>query len=148
MGRHFISKHMKIISANLNGIRSASSKGFFDWMESSDADVVCVQELKAQEADMTELFLSPFGYHGQFHYAEKKGYSGVGIYTRHTPSDVRVGFDGGEFAQLIVDNRAQFVRCIFGLIRIAIEEYSRRLRVGHFEAPNAAAASRTTFTLS
>jgi exodeoxyribonuclease-3 len=66
-------------------------------MQKQEADFICVQELKAQEADMTEAFLSPHGYHGHFHYAEKKGYSGVGVYTRHTPSDVIVGFDGGEF---------------------------------------------------
>ena len=50
---------MKIISANLNGIRSAAKKNFFDWMGRQDADFVCVQELKAQAADMTPDFLSP-----------------------------------------------------------------------------------------
>ena len=59
----------KIISANLNGIRSAASKGFFTWMAAQDADFVCVQELKAQQADMTPEFLNPGGYHGHFHYA-------------------------------------------------------------------------------
>ena len=63
---------MKIISANLNGIRSAAKKNFFPWMAKQDADFVCVQELKAQEADMTPDLLAPFGYHGTFHYAEKK----------------------------------------------------------------------------
>ena len=71
---------MKIITANLNGIRSASRKGFFEWMSSQGADVVCVQELKAQAADMTEALLAPAGYYGHFHYAEKKGYAGVGLY--------------------------------------------------------------------
>ncbi|EON17522.1 exodeoxyribonuclease III [Cupriavidus necator] len=88
---------LRIISANLNGIRSASKKGFFDWMGKQDADMVCVQELKAQEADMTEAFLAPHGYHGFFHYAEKKGYSGVGLYTRHKPERVVTGFGNSEF---------------------------------------------------
>lgn len=88
---------LRIISANLNGIRSAAKKGFFDWMGKQDADMVCVQELKAQAADMTEAFLAPHGYHGYFHYAEKKGYSGVGLYTRHKPQRVITGFGNAEF---------------------------------------------------
>ena len=71
---------LKIISANLNGVRSAAKKGFFEWMAKQNADAVCVQELKAQAADMSEELLNPPGYLGYFHYAEKKGYSGVGIY--------------------------------------------------------------------
>lgn len=88
---------LRIISANLNGIRSAAKKGFFEWMGKQDADMICVQELKAQEADMTEAFLAPHGYHGFFHYAEKKGYSGVGLYTRHKPERVVTGFGVPEF---------------------------------------------------
>ena len=57
----------KIISANLNGIRSAAKKGFFNWMGTQTADFICVQELKAQLPDMTPEFLNPHGYHGQFH---------------------------------------------------------------------------------
>ncbi|WP_432258983.1 exodeoxyribonuclease III [Cupriavidus sp. TMH.W2] len=95
---------LRIISANLNGIRSASKKGFFDWMGKQDADMVCVQELKAQAADMTEAFLAPHGYHGYFHYAEKKGYSGVGLYTRHKPERVVTGFGIPEF-----DNEGRYV---------------------------------------
>ena len=64
---------MKIISANLNGIRSAAKKNFFEWMHKQQADFICVQELKAQHADMSPDFLAPAGYHGHFHYAEKKG---------------------------------------------------------------------------
>ena len=88
---------MKIISLNLNGIRSATNKGVLSWLKTQSADIVCLQELKAQAEDMTAEMLSPDGYVGHFHYAEKKGYSGVGVYTGHTPSDVIVGFDGGEF---------------------------------------------------
>jgi exodeoxyribonuclease-3 len=62
----------KIVSANLNGVRSAAKKGFFEWMEKESPDIVCVQELKAQAPDMTADFLNPHGYHGHFHYAEKR----------------------------------------------------------------------------
>jgi exodeoxyribonuclease-3 len=88
---------VRIISINLNGIRSATTKGFFDWLTLQDADVICLQELKAQEADMTEQMLMPHGYHGYFHYAQKKGYSGVGIYSRVKPEQVIVGLGIEEF---------------------------------------------------
>ena len=94
---NFTKTIMRIISINLNGIRSASTKGFYEWLAQQDADVVCLQELKAQAADMTELMLAPFGYYGHFHYAEKKGYSGVGIYSRVKPEQVVVGLGIAEF---------------------------------------------------
>ncbi|OHX36560.1 exodeoxyribonuclease III [Methylomonas sp. LWB] len=73
---------MRIISINLNGIRSADRKGFYDWLCAQNADFVCLQELKAQAVDLTATMANPTGYHGYFHYAEKKGYSGVGIYSK------------------------------------------------------------------
>ncbi len=82
---------LRVISANLNGIRSAVSKGFLDWVASQDADFICMQELKAQVDNMTIDMLNPPGYHGYFHYAEKKGYSGVGIYARKQPLQVIEG---------------------------------------------------------
>ncbi len=88
---------MRIISVNLNGIRSAAGKGFYEWLARQNADVICLQELKAQAADMTEQMLRPDGYHGYFHYAEKKGYSGVGIYCRQAPQQVIVGLGIAEF---------------------------------------------------
>lgn len=88
---------MRIISVNLNGIRSASSKGFYCWLEQQDADVICLQELKAQQADMTEQMLAPPGLNGYFHYAQKKGYSGVGIYCREKPQRVIEGLGIAEF---------------------------------------------------
>jgi exodeoxyribonuclease III len=103
----------KIISANLNGIRSASKKGFFTWMAAQAADFVCVQELKAQVADMTPEFLAPGGYHGHFHYAEKKGYSGAGIYSKTAPDAVHIGFGSPEF-----DAEGRYVRCDFGSLTI------------------------------
>ena len=82
---------IKIVSANLNGIRSAAGKGFLDWMTATGADIVCVQELKAQAADLSDAMRSPEGYHAYFHCAEKKGYSGVGIYCREAPERVVEG---------------------------------------------------------
>jgi exodeoxyribonuclease-3 len=79
------------MSVNLNGIRSAERKGFFTWLKQQNADVICLQELKAQEADLTLPVFRPEGYHAYFHYAEKKGYSGVGIYSRHKPLEVVTG---------------------------------------------------------
>src|SRR5450755_2885039 len=88
---------MRIITINLNGVRSATVKGFYEWLARQDADIVCVQELKAQAADMTVQMLAPHGYHGYFHYAEKKGYSGVGLYCREKPQRVISGLGIVEF---------------------------------------------------
>ncbi len=87
----------KLTSLNLNGIRSATTKGVETWIEQVHPDCICVQEVKAQAADVAGKFESLAGMAGYFHFAEKKGYSGVGVYSRHEPSDVVVGFDGGEF---------------------------------------------------
>ncbi len=86
-----------LTSLSLNGIRSAARKGVEAWLEKAKPDCICVQEIKAQAADVAVGFESLAGLQGHFHFAQKKGYSGVGIYTRHEPSDVIVGFDGGEF---------------------------------------------------
>jgi exodeoxyribonuclease-3 len=104
---------MRIISLNLNGIRSAANKGFFPWMEQQQADILCVQELKAQAADMAGEMLAPNGYHGYFHYAEKKGYSGVGIYTRQEPDRVIEGLGIGEF-----DAEGRYLEVQFGNLSV------------------------------
>ena len=87
----------KLTSLNLNGIRSATTKGVEAWIAQTMPDCICVQEVKAQAADVAGKFEALAGLKGHFQFAEKKGYSGVGIYTRHEPSDVVIGFDGGEF---------------------------------------------------
>ena len=87
----------KLTSLNLNGIRSATTRGVEAWLEQHAPDCICVQEVKAQAADVAGKFEVLAGMKGHFQFAEKKGYSGVGVYTRHEPSDVVVGFDGGEF---------------------------------------------------
>ncbi|HLO94164.1 MAG TPA: exodeoxyribonuclease III [Burkholderiaceae bacterium] len=88
---------MRFITANLNGIRSAATKGFFDWLPQQQADAVGVQEVKAQHEHVDQVFCSPGGLKGHFHYAQKKGYSGVGLYTRAEPSDVITGIGVQEF---------------------------------------------------
>jgi exodeoxyribonuclease III len=87
----------KITSLNFNGIRSAATKGVEAWVEKSAPDCMCVQEVKAQAGDIAGKFEQIAGMQGYFQFAEKKGYSGVGVYTRHVPSEVIIGFDGGEF---------------------------------------------------
>jgi len=87
----------KLTSLNLNGIRSASSKGLEPWLAKVQLDCICVQELRAQAADVSGRFEALAGLQGHFHHARKKGYSGVAVYTRHTPSDVITGFGAPEF---------------------------------------------------
>ncbi|HLU15441.1 MAG TPA: endonuclease/exonuclease/phosphatase family protein, partial [Burkholderiaceae bacterium] len=87
---------LRVISINLNGIRAAVRKGFLEWLPAQNADFICMQELKAQDANLTEDMRNPAGYQGYFHYAERKGYSGVGIYTRHQPKQVIEGLGVAE----------------------------------------------------
>lgn len=96
---------MRIITLNLNGVRSAASKGFFKWLPKQGADVVCVQELKAQTCDISGEISSPEGYHGYFHCAGKKGYSGVGIYSRNMPDAVIEGIGNPE-----IDAEGRYIR--------------------------------------
>ncbi|MCK8516714.1 exodeoxyribonuclease III [Methylonatrum kenyense] len=87
---------MRVISLNCNGIRAAARKGFFDWLPRQDADVVCLQEIKAMEDQLDETFY-PQEFHCYYHSAEKKGYSGVGLYARTRPDEVIVGLGWDEF---------------------------------------------------
>ena len=80
---------MKFVSWNVNGLRAVAGKGFADIFTSLDADFVCLQETKLQEGQIDMEFL---GYQSYWNYAEKKGYSGTAVYTRHTPLSVRYGF--------------------------------------------------------
>lgn len=87
----------KLTSLNLNGIRSAHSKGLHAWLEKARPDCICVQEVKAQADDVAGRFDSLANMKGHFHFAQKKGYSGVAVYTRHEPTDVIVGYGSKEF---------------------------------------------------
>jgi len=100
---------LRILTSNLNGIRSAATKGFFGWLAGQNADVVCVQEIKAQEADLSETMRRPDGYQGWFHCADKKGYSGVGLYARRLPDRVVAGIGNAEF-----DAEGRYLRADWG----------------------------------
>lgn len=92
------SKTWVVSSLNLNGIRSAATKGLEEWLDLRKPDCMCVQELKAQIPDLErENLVTLSGMQGYFHPAEKKGYSGVGVYTREEPTEIILGFDGEEF---------------------------------------------------
>ncbi len=81
----------RILSYNVNGIRAASQKGWYDWLQQYQPDVICLQEIKAMTDQLTESEKSPAGYHSYWHSAEKKGYSGVAILSRREPLQVEVG---------------------------------------------------------
>ncbi|MBI5785305.1 MAG: exodeoxyribonuclease III [Rhodocyclales bacterium] len=104
---------LRITTLNLNGIRSAATKGVFQWMAGEGPDILCVQELKAQASDMTDGMRAPPGYRGWFHHAEKKGYSGVGIYARQEPDRVTVGIGSPEF-----DAEGRYVRADWGKLSV------------------------------
>jgi exodeoxyribonuclease-3 len=87
----------RLVTLNLNGIRSAADKGFVPWAEAAGIDCMGVQEVKAQAGDVQGRFDRVAGMTGHFHYAQKKGYSGVGLYCRKTPGDVIVGLGDDEF---------------------------------------------------
>lgn len=88
---------LTVTTLNVNGIRSAAKKGFFDWLALQPIDVVCLQETRALPDELPEGVRNPEGFFGYFHSAEKKGYSGVAIYTRRVPDNVQYGLDWPEF---------------------------------------------------
>ena len=81
---------MRVISVNVNGLRSATSKGFFDWLASSDADVVCLQEIRIQ-AHQLSFDHQPEGWHVSFFPAQKAGYAGTAIYSKQKPDRIHEG---------------------------------------------------------
>jgi exodeoxyribonuclease III len=88
---------MRVITVNVCGIRSAAAKGLFRWLRRQRADFICLQETKAQEHQLAEHDVHLPGYHAFFHDAQRKGYAGVALYTRHRPERVLKGFGVGEF---------------------------------------------------
>jgi exodeoxyribonuclease-3 len=104
---------VRIITLNLNGIRSAARKGLFRWMTRTRADVICVQELKARAADLTEEMRAPGAFRGYFHHAEKKGYSGVGLYGRRAPDQVVEGIGIRD-----IDEEGRYLRADFGRLSV------------------------------
>jgi exodeoxyribonuclease-3 len=104
---------LRIISLNLNGIRSAWNKSVLPWAVTQNADVFALQELKAQLSDLSAEMLAPGGMSAAYHVAEKKGYSGVGLWSRKCPQNIIEGFDGGEF-----DAEGRFIRADFGNLSV------------------------------
>ena len=104
---------MRIITANLNGIRSAGRKGFYQWLRAQRADVVCLQELKAQADQITDKLYWPSSFHCYYHPAERKGYSGVGIYCRREPDEVIEGLGWDEF-----DREGRWIEARFGNLSV------------------------------
>ncbi len=104
---------MKVLTLNVNGIRSAARKGFFRWLAAQRADVACLQEIKAQETDLEDAVRAPKGLHGRFAHAQKKGYAGVALYSRLAPDAVREGFGQAEF-----DAEGRYLEARFGRLSV------------------------------
>jgi exodeoxyribonuclease III len=104
---------LKIITYNVNGIRAAISKGFIDWMLAVDADIICLQEIKAQVEQIPLMELEALGYHSYWYPAKKKGYSGVGILTRPLPDRVVYGM-----GMDIYDDEGRVIRADYGNLSV------------------------------
>lgn len=105
---------MRIITANTNGIRSAAQKGFFTWLQQQDADVVCIQETKAQEHQLQDPVFRPAGYHCYYFDAQRKGYSGTALYCKEKPLRVIRGL-GWELA----DSEGRYIQADFAGVSVA-----------------------------
>jgi exodeoxyribonuclease III len=104
---------MRIITLNVNGLRAAHSKGFTPWMLAQKPDIACVQEIKAHASDLPRDVLAPPGLHAFFHPAEKRGYSGVGIYAKREPDEVVMGLGVKE-----VDAQGRYIQANFGKLAV------------------------------
>ena len=105
---------MRIVSFNANGIRSAANKGFFDWLRGQDADVVCLQETKSQEDQLADPMFRPDGHHCFYRDAiTKKGYSGVAIYSKREPDEVRTALGWAPF-----DDEGRYIEARYGNLSV------------------------------
>jgi exodeoxyribonuclease III len=104
---------MRIISFNANGIRSAATKGFFDWFAVQEADVLCLQETKAWREQLQAAVFAPAGYHAYFKDAQTKGYSGVAIYARTKPDAVIESLEWPD-----ADNEGRYIEARFGNLSV------------------------------
>jgi exodeoxyribonuclease-3 len=104
---------MRIVTLNANGIRSAARKGFFSWLPRQSADVVCIQETKAQVHQLEDRVFRPRRYHCFYEDAERKGYSGVALYARHEPDEILRGFGSAEF-----DAEGRYLEARFGALSV------------------------------
>ena len=115
---------LRIISLNLNGIRSAFRKGAHDWLAAQKADFICVQEVKAQADDLDETMRAIDGAAGHFHFAQQKGYSGVGVYCRRQPDAVQIGFGSEEF-----DAEGRYVQVDLGALSVVCNDKAEMQKV-------------------
>ena len=104
---------MRIITVNLNGIRSANSKGFFEWLKTQQVDVICLQEIRIMHEQLTEIMLNPGNLKSTFEFAEKRGYSGVGIYFRKNPDRIKKGIGWSD-----MDSEGRFIQADFGKLSV------------------------------
>ncbi|MEE9343451.1 MAG: exodeoxyribonuclease III [Gammaproteobacteria bacterium] len=104
---------MRIISLNANGIRAAARKGFFDWLPQQEADVICIQETKAQVHQLEDALFRPEGYSCCYVDAQKKGYSGVALYSKNKPKKILTRMGCDEF-----DNEGRYVEMQFGKLSV------------------------------
>jgi exodeoxyribonuclease-3 len=104
---------LRIITLNLNGIRSAARKGLFAWLARQRADIVCVQEVKAQPGDMSPEITEPGKFQSFFHCANKRGYSGVGLYSRRLPAKVTEGIGIAD-----IDHEGRYLRADFDSLSV------------------------------
>ncbi len=104
---------MRVITLNVNGIRAAERKGFFSWLQQQGADIVCLQEIKAQSHQLDSSVFHPLGYHCYYHEAEKKGYSGVAIYSKIQPDLIVKGIGWSD-----VDTEGRFIEAQFGNLSV------------------------------
>jgi exodeoxyribonuclease-3 len=102
-----------VITLNVNGIRSAAKKGVYRWLAAQKADLVCLQEVKAQEADLEGASFAIRGFERHIAHAEKRGYSGVALYSRHRPDAVVRGFGAREF-----DAEGRYLEAKFGKLSV------------------------------
>jgi exodeoxyribonuclease-3 len=105
---------VRIMTFNANGIRSAARKGFFEWLPGQGADLVCIQETKAQEHQLTDPLFCPDGYHCRYFDAVRKGYSGVAVYARYEPDEVVTTLGWDEF-----DVEGRYLEMRFGKLSVA-----------------------------
>ena len=104
---------MRVITLNVNGIRSAASKGFFRWMVRQQADVVCLQETRSQVHQLQDRVFWPRGWHAYYHDAERRGYSGVAIYSRRRPDQIITGLGWPD-----MDAEGRYIEARYGALSI------------------------------
>jgi exodeoxyribonuclease-3 len=104
---------LRICSYNVNGIRAAVKKGFIDWLKTDPADIVCIQETKAEKDNIDHSEITSLGYHDYWFSAQKKGYSGVAIFTRIKPDFVQYGT-----GHKVSDDEGRVLQMDFGKIRL------------------------------